>query len=199
MSRAFPVRMLSLAAVAAALAAPSAAAPCPQAQAQPLPKKVKVTVVVVLASDRCTYVDPRLQCIADEVRKKDETLTGFSMPSMAWKSVDVNEKVRFPLIEGREVEVVVHACVDKQNRICLAVTPPMQSEIVYRVVCGKFLPIVTRCYTQEKIPPRVVAAAFGLCAMPRGGSPEVAALLLAQSKTRDRLILAIRVQPCNGK
>jgi hypothetical protein len=193
MSRTSPVWVLSL----AALAAPTAAAPCPQDQ--PLPKKVSVTVVVILASDRCTYVDPRLKCIADEVRKKEEHLTGFSMPSMAWKSVEVNEKVRFPLVEGREVEVVVHACVDKQNRICLAVTPPMQGEIVYRVVCGKFLPIVTRCYTRAKIPPRIVAAAFGMAALPRGGSPEVAALLLAHGLTRDRLILAVRVQPCNGK
>src|SRR3954447_22025135 len=40
---------------------------------------VKVTVVAVLASDKHTRIDPKLQDLAREVQKKDPTLTGFKV------------------------------------------------------------------------------------------------------------------------
>ncbi len=160
-------------------------------------KKIKVTVVVILANDRSDEVDPRLKCIADEVRKFVPSLRGFTLASMACKSLAVNEKAAFPLVEEQAAEVVIHHCVDKNNRVCLGLTPPWQGEIVYRTVCGKFLPIVTRYHTREYIPPPIVVRALGTLPAPHGAG--VAAALLADSRTRDRLILAVRVQPCTGK
>src|SRR5262249_27834101 len=43
-------------------------------------KKIKVTVVVILASERSPYVDPRLKCIADEVRKLNPGPAGLHRP-----------------------------------------------------------------------------------------------------------------------
>ncbi len=162
-------------------------------------KKVKVTVVVILASERAHETDPRLKCIADEVRKHDPNLCGFTLVSMACKSLAVDEKAAFPLPEDTRAEVVVHCCGDKRKRVCLGVTPPLQGEIVYRTVCGKFLPIVTRYQTQERIPPRVVVQALGALATLRSSGSLLAGALLWDGRARDRLILAIRVQPCNGK
>jgi hypothetical protein len=162
-------------------------------------KKVKVTVVVILASERSDEVDPRLKCIAEEVRKYDPSLRGFTLASMACKSLPVDEKGTFLLLEDRKAQVVVHHCPDKHNRVCLGLTAPLQGEIVYRIVCGKFLPIVTRYQTRPRIPPRVVAQALGALQAPRCLGPVVAASLLADGRTRERLILAVRVQPCNGK
>jgi hypothetical protein len=70
----------------------------------------------------------------------------------------------FELVDGKTVTVVVKQSADKENRVGVAVTAPDQGEIVYRTVCGKFLPIVSRY----------------------------------QTKAGERLILAVRVQPCNG-
>src|SRR5947209_19948146 len=115
----------ALAAVAllAGLAGPAAAQPG---------KRVKVTVVVILASERCHWVDPRLRCVAEEVRKHDPALCGFRLVSMGCQSLPVEERSAFPLVEGTAVEVVVYCCGDKHNRVTLAVTPPRGGEIRYR-------------------------------------------------------------------
>jgi hypothetical protein len=156
-------RLVAAGALAVLLAA---AAPGPRACGPKQPAgKIKVTVVVILASDRPGEVDPRLKCIADEVRKKDPSLQSFHLASMTCRSLAANEEAAFKLVEDQSAQVVVHHGADGENRVSLAVTPPRQGEIVYRTVCGKFLPIVTRY----------------------------------QTKNRDRLILAVRVQPCTGK
>jgi hypothetical protein len=168
------------------------------AAAQP-GKKIKVTLVVILASERSEYVDPRLKCIAEEVRKLNPSLRGFTLASMACQSLAADEKVSLPLVEGTTVDIVVHCCGDKNNRVTLAVTPPLQGEILYRTVCGKFLPLVTRYQTQEYIPPAVAVQALAAIPPPRPCGPPLAAALLVEGRTRDRLILAVRVQPCQGK
>lgn len=187
-----PVRstrgLLGLAAVVAVL--------CGQPAFAQQGKRVKVTVVVILANDRWKEVDPRLKCIADEVRKHDPRLRGFTLASMAWKSLAVDEQASFPLVEGRSAKVLVHTCADRHNRVCLAVTPPWQGEIVYRTVCGKFLPIVTRYQTHEHVPARTVALALGQAARPR--QAHLAAALLIGGRMRERVILAVCVQPCKG-
>jgi hypothetical protein len=126
--------------------------------------KVKVTVVVILACSGKEHVDPQLKWIAQEVRKKDKTLTCFKLKSTKCQSLKVEEKGIFKLVDDKTVTVVVKQVADKDNRIGLAVTAPDQGEIVYRTVCGKFLPIISRY----------------------------------QTKGNERLILAVRVQPCNG-
>jgi hypothetical protein len=134
-------------------------------QAEPEPEvKVKVTVVVILASDRCPFVDPHLTAFATEIRKTDKSLTGFTLLSMTEQSLKANQKAVFPCMDDCDVHVIVHQCPDQMNKVCLAVTAPNQKAIVYRCVCGKFLPIVTRYLTCEKIPPAHVAVAFAyLC------------------------------------
>lgn len=129
------------------------------------PKRVKVTMVAILATDRNTDVDPRLKDIAAEIRKMNAQLKGFKLVSMTSKSLPVDEKTIFPLVDDQVAQVVVRQGADENNRIVLAVTPPRQGELTWSSTCGKFLPIVTRYQTQDK----------------------------------ERLILAVRVQPCNGK
>jgi len=138
------------------LIAPSRAA-CPD-------EKIKITVVVILACEDGEKIDPRLKAIAEEVQKLYPNLKSFQLKTMTCKSLQAGEKGVFPLIDDKTAQVVVKHGADKCNKICLAITPPDQGEIVYSTVCGKFLPIVTRCNT----------------------------------KCKNRLILAVRVQPCAG-
>src|SRR5262249_56372748 len=106
-----------------------------------------------------------------------------------------DEKAALPLVEGAPADVVVHCCGDKNNRVTLAVPPPLQGEIVYRTVCGKFLPIVTRYQTQEHIPPAVVVETLAALQPLRPCGPPLAAALPGEGRTRGRLILAVRVPP----
>ncbi len=121
----------------------SAQNPCPG-------KKVKVTMVVILASEEGRFVDKKLTAIAEEVRLKYPNLKSFKLKSMATESLAAEEKFHFPLVENRKALVILKHCADKENRVSLAVTAPDQGEIVYRSVCGKYLPIVTRYQTQNK-------------------------------------------------
>jgi hypothetical protein len=189
--------------LAAYLAGPLAAFAALAFLAGPVPaqeaKKIKVTLVVILASERSEFVDPRLKCIAEEVRKLNPSLHGFTIASMMCRSLAADERAALPLLEGVTADVVVHCCGDKNKRVTLAVTPPLQQEIVYKTVCGKFLPIVTRYRTAERIPPRAVLKALAAVQASRASGPALAAAVVAASRTRDRLILAVRVQPCHSK
>jgi len=127
-------------------------------------EKIKVTVVVILASEEGDKIDPRLKAIAEEVQKLNPNLKSFQLKTMTCKSLQQGEKGSFALIDDKTAQVVVKHGADKCNKVALAVTPPDQGEIVYSTVCGKFLPIVTRCNT----------------------------------KCKNRLIIAVRVQPCMG-
>ena len=126
-------------------------------------EKVKVTLVVILASEEGDFVDKRLKLIAKEIQEKNPNFKSFKLKTMTNKSLSADEKALFALVDEKSAQVVVKHGADKSNRVSLAVTAPDQGEIVYRTVCGKFLPIVTRY----------------------------------QTKAKERLILAIQVQPCN--
>lgn len=126
---------------------------------------VKVTLVVILASDKGDKIDPRLKAIAEEVRKKEPTLTNFTMKSMRSNSFKPGEKFSMPMLDEKKVEMLIKHGADKQNCISLSLFPPSMGEIEYKTVCGKFLPVVTPCKT----------------------------------KNNERIILAIRVQPCKGE
>ncbi len=128
-------------------------------------EKVKVTIIVILASEGKPEVDQRLEKIAPEIQRRNPNLKRFQLKSINCRSLAVNEKATFPLVDDKQAHVIVKQSADKSNRVGLAITAPDQGEIVYRTVCGKFLPIVTRY----------------------------------QTKMKERLILAVRVQPCNGE
>jgi len=120
--------------------------PPPQGQ----PEKIKVTVVAILATERNDKVEDELKCIAKEVQKKHPNLKGFKVATQSCQSVAVGEKVMFPLAEKKEAEIVIKHGADKDNWVGLSVHPTDHGEIAYRAVCGKFLPIVTRCKTKNK-------------------------------------------------
>ena len=128
-------------------------------------ERVRVTVVTILASQRDREVEPRLRCIAREVRKLYPRLTGFRMSRMCCKSLPVGARDDFDLVAGQVASVTVQKGADKEDRVRLKVAPPLLGEITYDTACGKFLPIVTPFRTADG----------------------------------DRLLIAVRVQPCHGK
>jgi hypothetical protein len=146
--------LLSLAAVLCALASP------PALKAG---ERVKVTIVTILATTREGPVDKRLKCIANEVCKKEKGLKGFKLVNMKCQSLATGQKWTFKLLEGQEALVVVHHGADKENRVELKVKPPLQGDIVYQTVCGKFLPIVTRYQTKGKGDRLIVAIMVRPC------------------------------------
>ncbi len=155
-------RLLSTAFLLLTLAlAGSAGSACPGDKVE----KIKVTLVVILASEEGNAIDPRLKAIAEEVQKQNPNFKSFQLKSMTCKSLQPGEQVSFPCIDEKMAKVTVKHAADKNNKVSLAIVPPDQGEIIYRTVCGKFLPIVTRCKT----------------------------------KANERLILAVRVQPCSGE
>jgi hypothetical protein len=170
-----------------------------QAQAKQPEPKVKITVAVILANSRCQCVHPLLTKVAAEVQTKEPTLTGFNLVCMMDMSLAGNAKGSFTCVEGATVDVQVHHCMDKENKICLAVTPPLQNEIVYKTVCSKFLVLITPYETKERVPAKWIAAALSQAAAGGKLGPLVACDTLDTHRCRDRLILAIRVQPCQGK
>jgi hypothetical protein len=84
--------LLALALVVAALPVQP-----PGGAAKPL--NVKVTVVAVLANDYWDHVDPQLRPLAEEIRKTHPHLRGFTIASLDSKSLAVNEKTVFKLVE----------------------------------------------------------------------------------------------------
>jgi hypothetical protein len=111
---------------------------------------VKVCVVTILASPRTDGVDPRLKGIAEEIQKKKSRLKGFQLADMTCSSLATGEKWVIKLVDGQKAEVVIDQSADKDDSVVLRVRAPLQGEIKYRTVCGKFLPIVTRYKTKDK-------------------------------------------------
>jgi hypothetical protein len=109
----------------------------------PCADPVRVTVVVVYASAKTAETDPKLATLADEVRKRDPKLTGFSVVTTLQKSIPPGDAHTFDLPEKQTLKVAVDRSKDKDDRIGLTITPPGLGEITYSCVCGKFFPIVT--------------------------------------------------------
>ena len=137
----------------------------PYCCADPGKGNVKVSVIVVVASESDTKIDPKLKCIADEVKAVDPKLTGFRLVKMICDSLPPKTRGTFDLIDQQKAIIQIEHPADNDNRVTLKLTPPLMGEITYTTCCGKFLPIVTRYRTA----------------------------------TGELLILAVRVQPCNGK
>jgi hypothetical protein len=127
-------------------------------------KNVKFTLVVILASEEGDKIDPRLKAIAEEIRKLHPELKSFTLQTMITKSVPPNVPSTYDTVAKKSVTITVKHGANRDNKVSLSVNAPTLGQIDYETVCGKYLPIVTRCETNAK----------------------------------QRLILAIRVQPCNG-
>jgi hypothetical protein len=111
-------------------------------------RKVRVSVLLILATETDNRVDPKLRCIASEVKKMYPKLTGFHQAKLSCKSVEVGVKDITRLCCGKSIAITIQRA-DKKNRIVLKVAPPSMGEITYSTPCGKFLPIVTRIRTRN--------------------------------------------------
>jgi hypothetical protein len=113
-------------------------------------REVKVSVVTILATEQNKKVDPRLECVAREVRNLHPHLTGFRFLKMACKSVPLRGTETFDLVVDQKASVTVLRDPDRQNRVRLKINPPTMGEVTYVTPCGKFFPIVTRYQTKDQ-------------------------------------------------
>lgn len=110
---------------------------------------VQVSVIAILATDQDDKIDPKLACIAREVRKTHKELTGFRMGKIAKKSLVVGVKQTFDLGGDQKAVLTVKQAADSKNRVEVTIEPPQMGEITYDTCCGKFLPIVTPIRTKN--------------------------------------------------
>jgi hypothetical protein len=111
--------------------------------------RVKVSVVAILASEQPKEEDPRLACIAREVRKMEPKLTGFRMAKIHCLSLPVGTRQTFELVGDQQATVKVEKGADAQGWVELRVAPPLLGDISYRIICGKFFPVITRYRTPQ--------------------------------------------------
>ncbi len=128
----------------------AAAPPASREGSEEEKEPVQVSVIAILATERNNDIDPRLACIAREVRKTHKKLTGFQLAgTMSRKSLTVGAREVFKLIDDQKVAVTVKEAADEKNRVQVKVAPPRMGEITYDTCCGKFLPIVTPVQTKN--------------------------------------------------
>jgi hypothetical protein len=114
-------------------------------------EKVRVTVVVIVATESDDKVDPKLKCIAHEVRKKYPKLTGFRLAKMSCRSLPVGKKEAVRLLAREVVHITALRGAGEDGCIRLKITPPKMGEITYETACAHgFLPIVTPCKVKGK-------------------------------------------------
>lgn len=118
---------------------------------------VRITVVAVLASDRHTTIDKKLNALAVEVRKSDPSLTGYRIERTTSKPVKFNQKETFALVGDLTAEVTVQSRDEKDNKIKLTIKSPHVGEIGYTTVQDKYFPILTR-YQTDKDKERLILA-----------------------------------------
>src|SRR5262249_30749762 len=86
---------------------------------KPLNKgEVRVSVVAILASQTCTEIDWRLQCIAREVQKvhPELKLKGFRLAKMTCKPVPVRGSETFELAVDQTAAITVLRPANKENK-----------------------------------------------------------------------------------
>ncbi|MGH7172729.1 MAG: hypothetical protein ACRELG_20805, partial [Gemmataceae bacterium] len=113
-------------------------------------KTVEVSVVAILATERDNKIDPKLACIARQVRKTHKELTGFQLATLSRKSLPIGAKTIFEVIGAQKVGITVQQATDEKHRVEVKVSPPGMGEITYNICCGKFLPIITPFHPKDK-------------------------------------------------
>jgi hypothetical protein len=113
-------------------------------------ESVEVSVIAILATERNEKVDPKLACIARQVRKTQKELTGFQLATVTQQSLVVGVKSVFEVVDHQKVGVTVQHGADEKNRVQVKLAPPGMGEITYDTCCGKFLPVVTPFRTKDK-------------------------------------------------
>jgi hypothetical protein len=116
----------------------------------PQPEKIRLSVVAICAHNRDDRIDPRLTCMADEIKKAVPQLTGFKMGKMSRKEVPVGGRETFELVDDQVATVTVVQAADKENLIQIKLTPPQMGEVTYETSCGRFFTIITKYRTRNK-------------------------------------------------
>ncbi len=116
----------------------------------PQPEKIRVSVVAICAHNRDDKIDPRLTCMADEIKKAVPQLTGFKMGKMSCKPVPVGGRETFELVDEQVATVTVVQAADKEHLIQIKLTPPEMGEVTYETECGRFFTIITKYRTRNK-------------------------------------------------
>jgi hypothetical protein len=117
--------------------------------AAPADEPVRVSVLSILASEKHTTIERKVEGIAREVRRVDPKLTGFKLVKMTCKSLPVGGTESFELADRQSAVITVERGADQDNRVQLRIAPPRLGEITYVSTCGKFLPILTRYRTAD--------------------------------------------------
>jgi hypothetical protein len=118
---------------------------CGESSAQP----IRVTVAVILASRAHGPVDPVLEELARDVRKRDPQLQSFRLVATEAQSIPVGQQSRFTLVEQQQLQVKIDTSLDARGRVRLTVTAPGVDQLSYTCVCDKYFPIVTPYRTRN--------------------------------------------------
>jgi hypothetical protein len=117
----------------------------------------RVTVVAILGSDRHSEIDPKLKNIADQLKKRDPSLTGWKIDRTTVKTLKLNEKEKFPLVGDVNADVAVLGAQDADKKIRLNIKAPHAGEVTGGITAEKFFPVWTR-YQTDKDKQRLVFA-----------------------------------------
>lgn len=113
----------------------------------------EVTVVTILASDRHKNIEPKLKAVAEEIQKKDHSLTGWRIERTTRETMPLNHKHTFKLVDDVAAEITLLAKEekekDKDKRVRVNVKVPHAGEITYSTVPDKYFPVLTRYQTNK--------------------------------------------------
>jgi len=133
------------------------------------------------------------------LQQKEPKLIGFTIATISEKALGANEKHTFNCLEDAKAVVVIRRCVVKDGKATLAVTAPLQNELVYDTACGKFFPLITPYQAKETIPQSWVTQALAQALSQRPLGSVMALDTLLSGRNQPRLIVAVCVQPCLTK
>ncbi|MCX8140411.1 MAG: hypothetical protein N3E46_12090 [Gemmataceae bacterium] len=110
---------------------------------------VRVTVVVILASSAAGPIDPALEELAREVRKREPKLRSFRLAAVEAQSIPVGQQGLFTLVEKQQAQVRIDTSPDARGRVRLTVSAPGVEQLSYTCVCDKYFPVVTPYRTRN--------------------------------------------------
>jgi hypothetical protein len=107
---------------------------------------VRVTVVTILATDKNTFIDPKLKDLAHDVKSREPSLTGFRIGKTSHRDINIGQKEAIKLFDDKDysTDVKLIAKDDSNKRVELEVKPPTVGAITYKTTYEKYFPIVTR-------------------------------------------------------
>jgi hypothetical protein len=110
---------------------------------------VRVTIVVVLADNQPGGVDPLLEELAREIRKREPQLRRFRIHAIEAQSILPARQGVFTLVDKQQAVIRVEAYPDEKGRARLTLTAPGIDQLTYSCVCDKYFPVVTNYRTAQ--------------------------------------------------